>query len=317
MRSMASALRISALFPALCLSILPVAGQSNATTSESVPPAQPPQTQRVENGIQMTTDDLNVKVQFYSESTVRVMKWPAAGTPKKVSLSVLPKDLPRLDIQVEENEEGIILTSSRVKLLISKIDGSVQYFDKDNHAILSEKGRPVFTPSTIARETSAFSVQQNFKLSADEGVYGLGQQQLGVMNYRGHTVKIVQANTKAVTPVLVSTAGYGIFWDNYSKTIFDDQRRRRLHFGLKSAITSITIFSTARRSIRRSRDTGNLPAKRRSMANGPTVTGRARSITPRAMSCWVLPESIASARFPSITSCRIGITGAIMITGVE
>jgi len=223
MRSMASALRISALFPALCLSILPVAGQSNATASESVPPAQPPQTQRVENGIQMTTDDLNVKVQFYSESTVRVMKWPAGGTPKKVSLSVLPKDLPRLDIQVEENEEGIILTSSRVKLLVSKIDGSVQYFDKDNHAILSEKGRPVFTPSTIARETSAFSVQQNFKLSADEGVYGLGQQQLGIMNYRGHTVKIKQANTKAVTPVLVSTAGYGIFWDNYSKTIFDDR----------------------------------------------------------------------------------------------
>ena len=42
------------------------------------------------------------------------------------------------------------------------------------------------------------------------------------MNYRGRTVKIVQANKWAVTPVLVSTAGYGIFWDNYSKTIFDD-----------------------------------------------------------------------------------------------
>ena len=88
--------------------------------------------------------------------------------------------------------------------------------------LLKESGLATFVPTHIDREEKAFSIQQNFALSADEGVYGLGQQQLGVMNYRGHTVKIVQANTKAVTPVLVSTAGYGIFWDNYSKTIFDD-----------------------------------------------------------------------------------------------
>ena len=42
------------------------------------------------------------------------------------------------------------------------------------------------------------------------------------MNYRGRTVKLVQANTEAVTPFLISTAGYGILWDNYSKTIFAD-----------------------------------------------------------------------------------------------
>ena len=35
-------------------------------------------------------------------------------------------------------------------------------------------------------------------------------------------MKLVQSNTVDVTPVLVSAAGYGILWDNYSKTIFDD-----------------------------------------------------------------------------------------------
>ena len=69
---------------------------------------------------------------------------------------------------------------------------------------------------------AAFSVQQNFTLTPDEGLYGLGQHQTGYMNYRGRTVKIVQSNTNAVTPMLVSTAGYGIFWDNYSKTMFAD-----------------------------------------------------------------------------------------------
>jgi alpha-D-xyloside xylohydrolase len=153
-----------------------------------------------------------------------VVKWPAAGKPDKISLSVVQKDLPALDVHVSENKAEVILTSGKVKLLLSKSDGAIQYLDSDGRTILKEDGRAIFTPSQIERETSAFSLQQNFKLSAEEGVYGLGQQQTGVMNYRGKTVKIVQSNTVAVSPVLVSTAGYGIFWDNYSKTIFDDSK---------------------------------------------------------------------------------------------
>jgi alpha-D-xyloside xylohydrolase len=153
-----------------------------------------------------------------------VVKWPAGGTPKKASLSVIQKVVPDLNVRFEENQTGVILSCGQLRLLISKGDGTIEYLDRDNRAILKELDRPSFTPSQIKREEAAFSVQQNFKLSADEGVYGLGQQQLGVVNYRGRTVKIVQANTKAVTPVLVSTAGYGIFWDNYSKTIFDDSK---------------------------------------------------------------------------------------------
>lgn len=60
-------------------------------------------------------------------------------------------------------------------------------------------------------------------MTPDEGVYGLGQHQDGYMNYRGRQVVLVQANTNAVTPFLVSTRGYGMFWDNYSKTVFDDR----------------------------------------------------------------------------------------------
>ena len=77
----------------------------------------------------------------------------------------------------------------------------------DGQAILKEQGEAVITPIRIAHETNAFSVRQNFKLTPDEGIYGLGQHQDGYMNYRGRTVKLVQANTQAVTPFLISTAG--------------------------------------------------------------------------------------------------------------
>jgi alpha-D-xyloside xylohydrolase len=193
----------------LCLSALPAVCQT-------------PRIERIRNGVQLTSGDLNVRVQFYSEGTVRVVKWPAGGTSEKVSLSVIQKDVPELSVQFEESAAAITLSSGQVKVQLSKSDGAIQYLDNDNHSLLKEQGRPVFTPCQIEKEKAAFSVQQNFTLTPDEGVYGLGQHQSGYMNYRGRTVKLVQSNTDAVTPMLVSTAGYGIFWDNYSKTIFAD-----------------------------------------------------------------------------------------------
>jgi len=193
----------------LCLSALPAVCQT-------------PRIERIRNGVQLTSGDLNVRVQFYSEGTVRVVKWPAGGTSEKVSLSVIQKDVPELSVQFEESAAAITLSSGQVKVQLSKSDGAIQYLDNDNHSLLKEQGRPVFTPCQIEKEKAAFSVQQNFTLTPDEGVYGLGQHQSGYMNYRGRTVKLVQSNTDAVTPMLVSTAGYGILWDNYSKTIFAD-----------------------------------------------------------------------------------------------
>jgi alpha-D-xyloside xylohydrolase len=214
MKFFTSALQLAAPSLALCLGFLPAFCQNSF-------PAQPG-IQRIQNGIQLATGDLNVKAQFYAEGIVRVVKWPTGGTSEKHSLSVIQKDLPNLDVRFEENKAEVTLSSGQVKLLVSKSDGSIKYLDSDNRTVLKELGRAIFTPTGIEREKSAFSIRQNFQLSAEEGVYGLGQQQLGVMNYRGQTVKIVQANKWAVTPVLVSTAGYGLFWDNYSKTIFDD-----------------------------------------------------------------------------------------------
>ncbi len=213
MKLLASALRSAILIPAIALCALPVEGQNDFAS---------PQIQKIQNGMQLTLDGQTVKAQFYAERTVRIVKWPAAGKADKLSLTVIQKELPSLDVHVAETATAVTLSDGLVKLVISKADGSIQYLDKDGKTILQEQGKAIFTAATNPREEKAFNLQQNFKLSADEGIYGLGQFQDGIMNYRGHTMKLVQSNTVDVTPVLVSTAGYGILWDNYSKTIFDD-----------------------------------------------------------------------------------------------
>jgi alpha-D-xyloside xylohydrolase len=197
----------------ICLSTLPAVCQANAAV---------PKVERIPNGVQLTASDLNVRVQFYSEGTVRVVKWTAGGKSDKASLSVVQKNVPDLNVLFQESDAAVTLTSGQVKVQLSKSDGTIQYLASDGHTVLKEQGRAVFAPCPIEKEKAAFSVQQDFTLTPDEGVYGLGQHQYGYMNYRGKTVKLVQSNTNAVTPMLVSTAGYGIFWDNYSKTMFED-----------------------------------------------------------------------------------------------
>jgi alpha-D-xyloside xylohydrolase len=203
----------------LTLNVLLLPSQANAAATKSAPK---PAVKRIANGVQLTSGYLNVKVQFYSNDTVRVLKWTAGGTPNKNSLSVIQKDVPALKVRCEKNADSITLSSSSIKVQIAKNDGSVRFLATDGHIVLQE-GTASLAPSKV--EKGAFALQQNFALTPEEGVYGLGQHQYGDMNYRGKTAKLVQANRNSASPFFVSTAGYGIFWDNYAETIFSDDRK--------------------------------------------------------------------------------------------
>ena len=49
--------------------------------------------------VELNTGIVNVKVQFYADDRVRVVKWLPGGTPKKASLVVIQTNLPDLNIR--------------------------------------------------------------------------------------------------------------------------------------------------------------------------------------------------------------------------
>ncbi len=195
-----AALTLALLF---CLSSVAVAGENAAAAAE------------VRAGAQ------TVRVQFYADDIVRVLKWPAGGTAEKKSLAVVMAPAAGTWTTPQETASAVTLSSPKLRVRIAKKDGVVSFETAAGQAILAEARPSVFTPVTIPFE-KAFSVRQEFRLTPEEGLYGLGQHQDGVMNYRGRPVKLVQTNTDAVTPMLVSTQGYGLYWDNTSKTLFED-----------------------------------------------------------------------------------------------
>jgi len=179
------------------------------------------ESQTIQNGIIFFSNTVNLKVQFYGNKIVRIIKWSPAGRPEKLSLSVIQDSLPDVAIIQSQTRHRIILESSELSVQIDKKTGSLAYYSKKGQRLVMEKEFPTFKPVVYA-EDSGFTVQQNFKLNRKEGLYGLGQHQSGYFNYRGKKVVLVQANTEAVNPFLISTNNYGILWDNYSKTVFED-----------------------------------------------------------------------------------------------
>jgi alpha-D-xyloside xylohydrolase len=178
----------------------------------------------IRNGVELRTPNQNVRVQFYGDDRVRVLKSLDSAFAGQSSLVVLQAVPQAVGLKIRENNKTVEMFSLKMTLRLHKKDGRIVFLSPHGETVLEERGPAGITPVEMPFEKHAFSVEQKFKLQPREGVYGLGQHQDGFMNYRGRTIKLVQSNTEAVTPFLLSTEGYGILWDNCSKTVFRDGR---------------------------------------------------------------------------------------------
>ncbi|MGO9000756.1 MAG: DUF4968 domain-containing protein, partial [Limisphaerales bacterium] len=133
-------LRMMALSSLIGLNSLLASCQTKPAAGVQPPSLPPSAAQRIPNGVQLNTAALNVKVQFYADDIVRVVKWLPGGTSEKSSLVVIQTNLPALDINFQENAATIILASGKITVQLSKSDGAIQYLTGDNQVILKEQG---------------------------------------------------------------------------------------------------------------------------------------------------------------------------------
>jgi alpha-D-xyloside xylohydrolase len=110
------------------------------------------------------------------------------------------------------------VTTARMKAKVNETTGVVTFTDTNDAVILAEDSKRL-TPTTV-EGVNTLSVQTVFNSPANEALFGLGQHQDSVMNLKGATQHIENANTQINLPLLVSNRGYGVFWDNYSRSDF-------------------------------------------------------------------------------------------------
>jgi len=177
--------------------------------------------QKNSTGIKATVASENIEIQFYSPSIVRIVKYPIGQDFNKQSLSVIATPQ-KTAFSSKKNGDVLNLKSERLSINLNLTSGAISYFTKSGTPLLKEKKDGAdFTPFDDAG-SSTFTVHQSFQLDKDEPIYGLGQQQLGKMSQRNVTLHMVQGNTDDYIPLFQSVKGYGVFWDNYSPTVFTD-----------------------------------------------------------------------------------------------
>lgn len=172
------------------------------------------------NGAEFTIEGGTLRVQFWSPEVVRVTYSPGTELPTLNSLSVVaaPVNVP---VKRHENEQAFTLTGPRMTVRIDRQTGAVSILDASDRLLLQEaaQGRKI-EPATQAGVTGT-SCTQSFELSPGEGIYGLGQHQRGAWNYGSggpFSVRLAQANTDVGIPVMTSSKGYMLLWDNPAVT---------------------------------------------------------------------------------------------------
>ena len=85
--------------------------------------------------------------------------------------------------------------------------------------VKDRSGKAVFTAFKHQLENGEATL--SFCSPKDEYLFGLGQFQDGHSNVRGLSRRLTQVNTQISIPMLISSKGYGILWNNYGLTDFN------------------------------------------------------------------------------------------------
>jgi alpha-D-xyloside xylohydrolase len=176
---------------------------------------------KTEYGIKSVINSIEVEIQFYNPSIIRVLKSPQEKTFDKKSLSII-KTPQKINIDIKQEGNVLFLKSENLQANLNLGNGKISFLTPEGEQLLSEKeSGAAFTDFNDAG-VKTYSITQSFVLDKDEATYGLGQQQQGKMIQRNLKLNMVQGNTDDYIPFFQSVKGYGLFWDNYSPTVFED-----------------------------------------------------------------------------------------------
>jgi alpha-D-xyloside xylohydrolase len=170
------------------------------------------------DGVLFELQNGTMKVYVCRDNIIRVNYCADSLLPSKTILTV-NRVWETPSFTVHENDTAIVVATNSVKVNISKANALLSFHSTAGDLVLSEYSKQVIAHTVYGLNTH--NCIATFDYPADEAIYGLGQHQGGIMNYKGKTQSLDQANKEIALPIIISNKGYGLLWDNYSQTLFD------------------------------------------------------------------------------------------------
>ncbi len=142
--------------------------------------------------------------------------------PDKQSLTVNNSWSEPAPFTVSEGSTSVVIKTKRLNVIVDKVSSSVAYADLNGKILTMEStGDKRMSPATIAG-ISTYNCSTTFTSTQDEGLYGLGCHPTDTLsiNYKGRNQSMLIMYMTGAIPVMLSTNGYGLLWDNYSASNF-------------------------------------------------------------------------------------------------
>ncbi len=172
-----------------------------------------------ETSLLLLTDAGQVKLEPVSPQIVRVVYTKREAFRTTPSLMMLPRSPePSIEWAVDEDDQTIRLVTSQLQVVVQKATCATTWLDTAGSLLVRE---PDGGGKTIDLEGDR-AARLDLVFAPEEAIYGLGQHEEGILNYRGHGQYLYQHNLKVAIPQIVSTRGYAILWDTGSLSAFHD-----------------------------------------------------------------------------------------------
>ncbi len=178
---------------------------------------------KTKDGVSFTLNKGIMKIKICEADIIEVKYSELTAFPSSTSLVISNEWKISPEFKVIETPEEIIIVTSRIKIKVNRQSNSICYTDLNDNIILAEspEGGKKMKSATIAG-INTYNCESEFSSPANEALFGLGghPEDSLAMNYKGRNQDMLIKYMTGAIPVLLSTKGYGIMWDNYSPSMF-------------------------------------------------------------------------------------------------
>lgn len=156
-------------------------------------------------------------------------------------------------LKTEQKEENVILSNEKLQVSFDQNTGFCTWVNKENGEVLFHEDKKSLTETEVIHYTTngdapvvkrvktvdgersfienlvahkdriAYRVKLGFAFDEDEAIYGLGQGEEGIYNYRHHQQYLYQHNMRIPMPMFVSSKCYGVLTDCCSLMTFNEE----------------------------------------------------------------------------------------------
>jgi len=186
---------------------------------------------QINEGVSVKTNRDQLLIQACGDSVLHITGGPEVPKPSSPQQPWIVKPCTPGHFSLAKEDKFYLLSTGELQVKISLDSGGLVFANKAGNSLLTEgiwswSSTRHYDP--VQTQDRHYNVSESFQMPEDEAIYGLGQHQTGLLNYRGLAVSLAQNNTDVAVPLLISTRGYGLLWNTAARSMMNNQFPRTL-----------------------------------------------------------------------------------------